>query len=120
MLHEITPLILTFNESPNIARTLEKLSWAKQIVVIDSYSTDATLEILQHYPQVQIFQREFDNHENQWNFGLQQVKTEWVLSLDADYLLTDELITELEPNYCVSMDSPGCLTPISIMTIASL
>lgn len=95
MLKDITPLILTFNEASNIDRTLLRLTWAKRIVVIDSYSTDSTLEILQSYPQVQIFKREFDNHENQWNYGLQQVKTEWVLSLDADYQLTDELIAEL-------------------------
>jgi len=95
MLEHITPLILTFNEAPNIERTLEKLTWAKQIVVIDSFSTDSTLGILQSYPQVKICQREFDNHENQWNYGLKQVKTEWVLSLDADYLLTDELVSEL-------------------------
>lgn len=96
MLHKITPLILTFNEAPNIDRTLEKLTWAKTIVVIDSYSTDSTLEILQSYPQVQIFQREFNSFANQCNYGLQQVKTEWVLSIDADYILTDDLIAELE------------------------
>ncbi len=96
MLEEVTPLILTFNEALNIDRTLQHLTWAKTIVVIDSYSTDETIKILQSYPQVQIFQREFDTHTNQWNYGLQQVKTEWVLSLDADYLLTDDLISELD------------------------
>jgi glycosyltransferase involved in cell wall biosynthesis len=96
MLEEVTPLILTFNESANIDRTIQRLTWAKRIVVIDSYSTDRTLEVLQSYPQVQIFQREFDTHANQWNYGLQQVKTEWVLSLDADYVLTNELIAEIE------------------------
>ncbi len=96
MLEEITPLILTFNESPNLDRTLQCLTWAKRIVVVDSYSTDTTLEILQSYPQVQIFQREFDTHANQWNYGLEQVNTEWVLSLDADYIVTHELITEIE------------------------
>ncbi len=96
MLEEVTPLILTFNESPNIDRTLQRLTWAKRIVVIDSYSTDQTLEILQSYPQVQIFKREFDTHANQWNYGLEQVKTEWVLSLDADYILTDDLIAEID------------------------
>lgn len=95
MLEEVTPLILTFNEAPNIDRTLQRLSWASTIVVIDSYSTDETLEILQSYPQVQTFQREFDTHTNQWNYGLQQVKSEWVLSLDADYILTDDLIAEI-------------------------
>ena len=96
MLKKITPVILTYNESPNIERTLKPLTWAKRIVVIDSYSTDSTLEILKSYPQVEIFQREFDTHTNQWNYGLEQVTSEWVLSLDADYQLTDELIEEIK------------------------
>ena len=95
MLEQITPLILTFNEAPNIKPTLQKLTWAKRIVVIDSYSSDDTLEILQTYPQIEVLQRQFDSHTNQWNYGLEQVTTEWVLSLDADYVLTDELITEI-------------------------
>ncbi|WP_017719611.1 glycosyltransferase family 2 protein [Kamptonema formosum] len=96
MLEVITPLILTFNEAPNIGRTLQSLTWAKRIVVIDSYSTDITLAILQSYPQVQLFQRQFDTHANQWNYGLQKITSDWVLSLDADYTLTDELIAEIE------------------------
>ena len=96
MLEIITPLLLTFNEASNIDRTLKRLTWAQKIVVIDSYSTDATLEILQAYPQVQIFQREFDSFASQCNYGLAQIKSEWVLSLDADYILSDELIDELK------------------------
>ncbi|EAW38837.1 glycosyltransferase family 2 protein [Lyngbya sp. PCC 8106] len=96
MLEKITPVILTYNESPNIDRTLKQLTWAKRIVVIDSYSTDSTLKILKSYPQVEIFQREFDTHTHQWNYGLEQVTSEWVLSLDADYQLTDKLIEEIK------------------------
>ncbi|MDB9446407.1 glycosyltransferase family 2 protein [Anabaena sp. CS-542/02] len=96
MLEQITPLILTYNEAPNIDRTLEKLTWAKTIIVIDSYSTDQTLEILSNYPQITVFKRKFDTHATQWNYGLEQVKSEWVLSLDADYILTDELIREIK------------------------
>ncbi|AUT02024.1 glycosyl transferase [Nostoc sp. CENA543] len=95
MLEQITPLILTYNETPNIGRTLDCLTWAKKIIVIDSYSTDTTLEILKSYPQVQVFQREFDTHGKQWNYGLEQVHTPWVLSLDADYLVTDDLVSEI-------------------------
>lgn len=95
MLNCITPVILTFNEAPNIERTLNHLTWAKKIVVIDSHSTDETLDILKYYPQVQVFQRQFDTHANQWNYGLQQVQTEWILSLDADYNLTDALVQEI-------------------------
>lgn len=46
MLETITPLILTYNEAPNIDRTLQQLTWAQKIIVIDSYSTNETLEIL--------------------------------------------------------------------------
>ncbi|MEA5596117.1 glycosyltransferase family 2 protein [Rivularia sp. UHCC 0363] len=93
---QITPLILTYNEAPNIERTLQHLTWAKTIVIIDSHSTDETLEIIKSYPQVQVLQRKFDTHTRQWNYGLEQVKSEWVLSLDADYIVTNELISEIK------------------------
>ena len=95
ILNKITPLILTYNESVNIKRTLAKLSWAKQIVVVDSFSQDSTLEIFQSYPSVKVFQRKFDTHTNQWNYGLDKIASEWVLSLDSDYILSDELIEEI-------------------------
>ena len=91
----ITPLLITFNEAPNIARTLDKLGWARRIVVVDSGSSDGTLEILARYPQVALFTRAFDNFADQCNFGLAQVQTEWALSLDADYELSDRLVQEL-------------------------
>jgi len=100
MFENITPLILTYNESPNIKRILARLTWARRIVVIDSYSNDETLDLLKSFPQVEVYQRKFDTAANQDNYGLDQVTTEWVLSLDADYLLTDELIEEI-----------GCLKP---------
>lgn len=103
MLDSITPVILTFNESPNIGRTLECLRWAKRIVVIDSYSTDNTLEILKTYPQVEVFQRSFDTHANQWNYGLALVQTDWVLSLDADYQVSTALVAEMA---ALSSDTP--------------
>ena len=95
MLEKITPLILTYNEENNINRTLEKLKWASKIIVIDSYSTDKTLEILSQYPQVEVFSRKFDSFASQCNYGLSKITSEWVLSLDADYILTDDLIREI-------------------------
>jgi glycosyltransferase involved in cell wall biosynthesis len=96
MLSQITPLILTYNEAPNIARLLQSLTWASQIVIIDSYSTDETLGIVATYPQSEVFQREFDTHASQWNYGLEKVRTDWILSLDADYVLSDNLLNELK------------------------
>lgn len=91
----VTPMILTFNEAPNIGRTLEKLAWAADIVVVDSGSTDGTLDILSAHPAVRVVHRRFDDFASQCNFGLQQVRTEWALSLDADYVLSDDLIGEM-------------------------
>jgi len=92
----ITPLILTYNEAPNLLRTLEKLAWARQIIIIDSFSTDETLRIAQQFPQVKVIQRQFDHFADQRNFGLEHCRSEWVLSLDADYVLSDGLVSELQ------------------------
>lgn len=98
MLDQITPLILTYNEAPNIGRTLEQLTWARDIVVVDSFSTDDTVEIASSSSQVRVFQRAFDSHRNQWEFGLREtgIQTPWVLALDADYVVTNEALAELE------------------------
>jgi glycosyltransferase involved in cell wall biosynthesis len=96
MIEDITPLILTYNEAPNLRRTLASLAWAKEILVVDSFSTDETLTIARDFPQVRVVQRKFDSFAGQCNFGLQQVQTDWVLSLDADYVLTPELVTEIK------------------------
>ena len=98
MLNEITPLILTYNEAPNIARTLASVSWAMEIVVVDSFSSDDTLKIARSFPQVRTFQRAFDCHRNQWEFGLKEtgITTPWVLALDADYIVSDQLTNELK------------------------
>ena len=96
-LQEITPLILTYNEAPNIRRSLAKLDWAGDIVVVDSHSDDSTREICRGVPRVRVFERTFDNHAAQWNFALGEtgIATDWVLALDADYVLSDAIISEL-------------------------
>jgi glycosyltransferase involved in cell wall biosynthesis len=88
-------MILTFNEEANIGRTLGKLTWARKILIIDSGSTDRTIEIVSEYHQVVVIRRRFDTAAPQCNFGLTHVESEWVLSLDADYVLSDALVTEI-------------------------
>lgn len=94
-LDDITPLILTYNESANIRETLTRLDWAKRVVIVDSFSTDETLAIVSGFPRVQIFQRQFDHFADQCNFGLTKITTQWTLSLDADYKCPRELAREL-------------------------
>jgi glycosyltransferase involved in cell wall biosynthesis len=98
VLDQITPVILTFNEAPNIGRTLEQLSWAKDVVVVDSFSTDETVAIVSRFSNARVFQRKFDTHAHQWNFGIREtaIETEWVLALDADYIVSEDLLREIQ------------------------
>jgi glycosyltransferase involved in cell wall biosynthesis len=96
-LERITPVVLTFNEAPNIGRTLERLRWAGRVVLIDSGSTDDTLALAQSFPNVDVRHRAFDSFAGQCNYALgsTEIATEWVLALDADYILTDAFMREL-------------------------
>jgi Glycosyl transferase family 2 len=106
MLDQITPIILTYNEAPNIGRTLEQLRWARDIVVVDSFSDDETLGIVSTFPQARVYQRVFDDFAAQWSFALNETKieTEWVLGLDADFVLSEELVGELR-----ALQPPACI-----------
>jgi glycosyltransferase involved in cell wall biosynthesis len=94
-LADVTPVILTRDEEANIGRTLGQLRWASDIVIVDSYSTDRTVEIARQSPNVRLFQRAVDTLAGQTNHGLQQVRTPWVLLLDADYYVPPALPEEL-------------------------
>jgi glycosyltransferase involved in cell wall biosynthesis len=107
MLDHVTPVLLTYNEEKNIARTLSHLGWAKDIVVVDSSSTDGTMALLAGRPNVRVFKRAFDSHGNQWRYAVEetQIATDWILRLDADYQMSDALVAEiaaLDPNAPVS------------------
>lgn len=94
---DLTALLLTFNEKENIERTLAALRWVDRVVIVDSSSTDGTIQLAQgSHPSIEVFTRPFDTFAAQCNFGLAQVRTRWVLSLDADYVLTPELIEEIK------------------------
>ena len=85
----LTVLILTFNEAANIARTLEAVSWASRILIVDSGSTDETVAIARHFARVEVVTRAFDSHQAQWSYGLSLCEggNGWVLALAAPVLL---------------------------------
>lgn len=88
-------MVLTYNEAPNLARTLSKLDWANEVLIVDSFSDDETPALARSRPKTRMLQRRFDTFANQCNYGLEHIATEWVLSLDADYVLSDELVNEI-------------------------
>ena len=86
----LTALVIAFNEAANITRCLRRLDWVERVVVVDSGSTDGTQEIARGFPNVEVIERAFDSFAGQCNFGLSQIHSEWVLSLDADYILGED------------------------------
>lgn len=96
---DLTVVILTKDEELHIGRCIENvLPIAKKIYVIDSFSTDRTLEIAARYPTVKILQnRWINNYAHQFNWALDQLppSTGWVLRLDADEYLMPELVEEI-------------------------
>lgn len=95
MLDLITPLILTRDEEANIGRTLAPLAWAREVVIVDSMSSDDTINIARRFANVRVIPRAFDSHDRQWSFGVEQVTTPWVLTLDADYFVSEAFVREI-------------------------
>lgn len=96
---DLSVIILTYNEEIHIRRCLDNInSIAKDIFIIDSYSTDRTLDIAQKYENVKILQHQWPgNQATQFNWALTHlsINTQWVLRLDADEYLLPELVAEL-------------------------
>ncbi|AVP99872.1 glycosyl transferase [Ahniella affigens] len=94
-LASITPVLLCFNEQDNLPRTLSALRAFPRVVIVDSGSTDASRAIAREFGNVQWFERPFDQHAAQWQHALSRSETDWVLSLDADYVLPEPLLAEI-------------------------
>lgn len=95
---DISVILLTSNEEIHMKRCLDRICpVVKAVYVIDCFSTDKTLEIARNYSEVVILQNKWVNYATQFNWGLDNapIKTKWVLRLDADEYLTDELVKEL-------------------------
>ncbi len=97
---DLSVIILTYNEELHIRRCIENvLPIAKDIFIVDSFSTDRTLEIAKKYLNVHILQNKWENnYAKQFNWGLEHaaITTQWVLRLDADEYLLPELVQELQ------------------------
>jgi glycosyltransferase involved in cell wall biosynthesis len=90
----LSVIITTYNEAVNIAECIESVSWADEIIVVDSFSTDGTVDIAKKYP-VQLLQREYFGSAAQKNWALDRVKHPWVLIVDADERVPAPLAGEI-------------------------
>lgn len=102
-------IILTFNEEANIAQALDSVcGWANEVFILDSLSTDKTIEIARQY-NCHVVQNKFENYARQRNFALDNlpITSEWVLFLDADEWVPDELKQEISGLVASSPEENG-------------
>jgi glycosyltransferase involved in cell wall biosynthesis len=90
----ISATLITCNEEHNIAEAIRSLSWASEIVVVDSGSSDATLEICGKFTD-KIFHRDWTGYVDQKNYAVEKAQHDWIFSLDADERVSPDLCKEI-------------------------
>jgi glycosyltransferase involved in cell wall biosynthesis len=87
---KISATVITFNEEQNILAALESLSWADEILLVDSHSTDRTRDIARDFG-ARLIERDWPGFAEQKQFAADEASNEWIFSLDADERVSDEL-----------------------------
>src|SRR5690606_15512855 len=90
----VSACIIAFNEADRIGPCLDSVAWADEVIVVDSHSTDATVQIARDRG-AKLIERPFPGYIEQKNFAAEQATCEWVVSLDADEWLSPALVPEL-------------------------
>lgn len=91
----LSALIICYNEAQHIEATIQQVAFAEEIIVVDSFSSDGTFEMLHHYSNVTAIQKTFESFSDQRNFAISQAKYDWVLFLDADERIPQKLQSEI-------------------------
>jgi glycosyltransferase involved in cell wall biosynthesis len=95
-MHKISIVIITYNEEARIRPTLESIKWCDEIIVVDSCSTDSTVDICNEYSNCKVYTQPFLGYGLQKKLAVEKASNNWVLSLDADEVVTDDLRKEIE------------------------
>jgi glycosyltransferase involved in cell wall biosynthesis len=102
--NKVSAVIITYNEESIIAKTLSRLWWCDEIIVIDSGSTDRTVEICEGYG-CSVYYRSFNGFGEQKRYGVSKARYDWILCIDADEILDDSLIEEIQ----IELNNPNNL-----------
>jgi glycosyltransferase involved in cell wall biosynthesis len=92
----ISAIVTTYNEEHNIGDCLRSLEWCDEVMVVDSYSTDRTVDIIRQFPAVGLHQRTYHGSAAQKNWAIEKATHDWILIFDADERCTPELRAEIE------------------------
>jgi len=106
----LSATLITYNEERNIEEALRSVSWTDEIVVVDSGSTDRTLEICRKYTD-RIFHRDWTGYVDQKNFAVDHAAHDWIFSLDADERPSPELVQEIQDLRRNEPRNPGYRIP---------
>ncbi len=107
---KLSVAIITYNEEKNIRRTLESVKWADEIVVVDSGSTDGTVDICRKYTN-KVFHQNWLGFARQKNLALEKTTGDWILSLDADEPIEEALSKEIRKIIASSSSLDGYRIP---------
>ena len=95
-MRKLSALLIVKNEHQHLPEVIDRLTFADEIVVVDSFSDDGTFETLQADPRVQVSQRSFTDYASQRNHCLELAANDWVLFIDADERVPDSLAKEIQ------------------------
>ena len=95
---KISCAIITYNEEENIGKCLQAVRWCDEIIIVDSDSTDKTLEICKEFNCI-INYKKFDGYGEQKRYAVSLAKNNWILNVDADEIVTDELRREIQDEF---------------------
>ncbi|MEM9982158.1 MAG: glycosyltransferase family 2 protein, partial [Bacteroidota bacterium] len=94
MRHKVSAVMIAYNEAAIIENTLKALQWCDEIIVVDSGSTDSTWALCEQYG-CRLFSRNFDGYGPQKRFAMTQARYDWILSIDADEVVSEVLQKEM-------------------------
>lgn len=101
----LSVVIPVYNVADIIARCLDALTWADEVIIVDMYSTDETEAICRRYPNVRFFQNRDYIYAN-FNYGLDRASGDWILRLDSDEIVSPELAEEIEREVLEREENP--------------
>jgi len=110
----VSAVIITHNESLNIRRTLSRLYWCDEIIILDSYSTDDTVAICREFG-CDIHFRPFDGYGTQKRHAVSLAKNDWILCIDADEVLSEELVGEITREMSHKPSFAGYRLPMNLV-----
>lgn len=110
----ISAVIITRNEERNIRRTLSRLFWCDEIIIVDSFSTDNTVAICREFG-CKVYFKKFEGYGAQKRHAVALASNDWVLCLDADEVLSPGLISEIEQTFQSQPDCAGYALPMNLV-----